>query len=171
MSRRLLADRQNPDKKRGTSASRQVAARSASASENANANASRGDRAWQSQPCHPDKPQPLYLQGLSATTAAWPNTCEVSPPDFKPSPGYPTLADKRRRACAISGATFLLPLLPPALLALADGSVFHGIAVGAAGHTVGEVVFNTALTGYQEILTDPSYCRQLVTLTYPPVGS
>ena len=65
----------------------------------------------------------------------------------------------------------MLPLLPPALLALADGSVFHGIAVGAAGHTVGEVVFNTALTGYQEILTDPSYCRQLVTLTYPHVGS
>jgi carbamoyl-phosphate synthase small subunit len=65
----------------------------------------------------------------------------------------------------------LLPVLPPALLALADGTVFQGISIGAAGHTVGEVVFNTALTGYQEILTDPSYCRQIVTLTYPHIGS
>jgi carbamoyl-phosphate synthase small subunit len=65
----------------------------------------------------------------------------------------------------------LLPALPSALLALADGTHFVGHAVGAAGHTVGEVVFNTALTGYQEILTDPSYCRQIVTLTYPHIGS
>ncbi len=65
----------------------------------------------------------------------------------------------------------LLPVLPPALLALADGSVFVGHAIGAAGQTVGEVVFNTSLTGYQEILTDPSYCRQIVTLTYPHIGS
>jgi len=57
------------------------------------------------------------------------------------------------------------------LLALADGSVFVGQSIGAAGHTVGEVVFNTALTGYQEILTDPSYCRQIVTLTYPHIGN
>ena len=59
----------------------------------------------------------------------------------------------------------------PALLALEDGSVFHGHAVGATGETVGEVVFNTAMTGYQEILTDPSYSRQIVTLTYPHVGN
>ncbi len=65
----------------------------------------------------------------------------------------------------------LLSVLPPALLALADGTSFVGHSVGAAGHTVGEVVFNTALTGYQEILTDPSYCRQIVTLTYPHIGS
>ena len=65
----------------------------------------------------------------------------------------------------------MLPALPPALLALADGTHFIGHAAGAAGHTVGEVVFNTALTGYQEILTDPSYCRQIVTLTYPHIGS
>ncbi len=65
----------------------------------------------------------------------------------------------------------MLPVLPPALLALADGTVFQGISIGAAGHTVGEVVFNTALTGYQEILTDPSYCRQIVTLTDPHIGS
>ena len=65
----------------------------------------------------------------------------------------------------------MLPLLPPALLALADGTVFQGISIGAAGVTVGEVVFNTALTGYQEILTDPSYCRQIVTLTYPHIGN
>lgn len=58
-----------------------------------------------------------------------------------------------------------------AVLALADGSVFHGISIGAAGHTVGEVVFNTSMTGYQEILTDPSYCSQLVTLTYPHIGN
>ena len=65
----------------------------------------------------------------------------------------------------------MLPVLPPALLALADGSTFVGTSIGAPGHTVGEVVFNTALTGYQEILTDPSYCRQIVTLTYPHIGS
>jgi carbamoyl-phosphate synthase small subunit len=59
----------------------------------------------------------------------------------------------------------------PALLALEDGSVFHGHAVGARGETVGEVVFNTAMTGYQEILTDPSYSRQIVTLTYPHIGN
>jgi carbamoyl-phosphate synthase small subunit len=57
------------------------------------------------------------------------------------------------------------------LLALADGTVFQGTSIGAAGHAVGEVVFNTALTGYQEILTDPSYCRQIVTLTYPHIGN
>lgn len=65
----------------------------------------------------------------------------------------------------------MLPVLPPALLALADGTVFQGTSIGAAGHTVGEVVFNTSLTGYQEILTDPSYCRQIVTLTYPHIGN
>ena len=59
----------------------------------------------------------------------------------------------------------------PALLALADGSLFHGQSIGAEGQSVGEVVFNTALTGYQEILTDPSYSRQLVTLTYPHIGN
>jgi carbamoyl-phosphate synthase small subunit len=71
-----------------------------------------------------------------------------------------------------------LPLLPfisgqtiPAILALADGSIFQGFSIGAPGHTVGEVVFNTAITGYQEILTDPSYSRQIVTLTYPHIGN
>ncbi|MBV8496763.1 MAG: glutamine-hydrolyzing carbamoyl-phosphate synthase small subunit, partial [Gammaproteobacteria bacterium] len=59
----------------------------------------------------------------------------------------------------------------PALLALADGTIFHGQSVGAKGNTTGEVVFNTALTGYQEILTDPSYARQIVTLTCPHVGN
>ncbi len=59
----------------------------------------------------------------------------------------------------------------PAILALEDGTVFRGISIGAAGKTVGEVVFNTAMTGYQEILTDPSYARQLVTLTYPHIGN
>jgi carbamoyl-phosphate synthase small subunit len=61
--------------------------------------------------------------------------------------------------------------MTPAVLALEDGTVFRGISVGARGNTTGEVVFNTAMTGYQEILTDPSYCRQIVTLTYPHVGN
>ena len=65
----------------------------------------------------------------------------------------------------------LLPDHAPALLALADGTVFIGRSIGAIGETAGEVVFNTALTGYQEILTDPSYCRQIVTLTYPHIGN
>ena len=59
----------------------------------------------------------------------------------------------------------------PAILALADGSLFYGSAIGADGETSGEVVFNTAMTGYQEILTDPSYSRQIVTLTYPHIGN
>ena len=59
----------------------------------------------------------------------------------------------------------------PALLALADGTLFHGAAIGIDGQAVGEVVFNTAMTGYQEILTDPSYCKQIVTLTYPHIGN
>jgi carbamoyl-phosphate synthase small subunit len=59
----------------------------------------------------------------------------------------------------------------PAVLVLADGSVFHGLRIGAQGLSAGEVVFNTAMTGYQEMLTDPSYCRQLITLTYPHVGN
>ena len=61
--------------------------------------------------------------------------------------------------------------LPSALLALADGTVFKGKSIGASGRSVGEVVFNTAMTGYQEILTDPSYCQQIVTLTYPHIGN
>ncbi|HYC45501.1 MAG TPA: glutamine-hydrolyzing carbamoyl-phosphate synthase small subunit [Burkholderiales bacterium] len=59
----------------------------------------------------------------------------------------------------------------PAILVLRDGTVFRGTSIGASGLTVGEVVFNTAMTGYQEILTDPSYCRQIVTLTYPHIGN
>jgi carbamoyl-phosphate synthase small subunit len=64
-----------------------------------------------------------------------------------------------------------VPQFPPAILALADGTVFRGKGIGAPGASVGEVVFNTAMTGYQEILTDPSYCRQIVTLTYPHIGN
>ena len=62
-------------------------------------------------------------------------------------------------------------ITPPAILALADGTVFIGNSIGAPGSTTGEVVFNTAMTGYQEILTDPSYCQQIVTLTYPHIGN
>jgi carbamoyl-phosphate synthase small subunit len=65
----------------------------------------------------------------------------------------------------------LLPVHPKALLALADGTVFTGVSIGATGQTVGELVFNTSMTGYQEILTDPSYCQQIVTLTYPHIGN
>lgn len=64
-----------------------------------------------------------------------------------------------------------LALSTPAILALEDGSIFSGVSIGADGQTAGEVVFNTAITGYQEILTDPSYARQLVTLTYPHIGN
>src|ERR1700754_953871 len=59
----------------------------------------------------------------------------------------------------------------PALLALADGTLFRGVAIGAGGQSVGEVVFNTSMSGYQEILTDPSYSRQIVTLTYPHIDN
>ena len=62
-------------------------------------------------------------------------------------------------------------MFEPAILVLADGSVFHGKSIGYQGHTIGEVVFNTAMTGYQEILTDPSYTNQIVTLTYPHIGN
>ncbi len=64
-----------------------------------------------------------------------------------------------------------MPKFPPAILALADGTIFKGQGIGAVGDSVGEVVFNTAMTGYQEILTDPSYTRQIVTLTYPHIGN
>ena len=72
---------------------------------------------------------------------------------------------------AAAGSRPLCSTRPAALLVLADGTVFRGESIGAAGSTSGEVVFNTALTGYQEILTDPSYCRQIVTLTYPHIGN
>lgn len=64
-----------------------------------------------------------------------------------------------------------MSLRPKAVLALADGTIFRGVSIGAAGFSVGEVAFNTAMTGYQEILTDPSYCRQIITLTYPHIGN
>ena len=70
-----------------------------------------------------------------------------------------------------AASTALFAARLPALLALADGTVFRGVAIGALGTTAGEVVFNTAMTGYQEILTDPSYAGQIVTLTYPHVGN
>jgi len=68
-------------------------------------------------------------------------------------------------------SSLLSPKFPPAILALADGTVFVGQSIGFLGHNVGEVVFNTSMTGYQEILTDPSYCQQIVTLTYPHIGN
>lgn len=75
-----------------------------------------------------------------------------------------------REAAPQSGAGLIPPSIP-AILALADGTVFRGRSIGAPGRAVGEVVFNTAMTGYQEILSDPSYSRQLVTLTYPHIGN
>src|SRR5260221_2748654 len=75
------------------------------------------------------------------------------------------ICGKRRSAKRGTGVS------TPAVLALEDGTVFRGVSVGAKGNTTGEVVFNTAMSGYQEILTDPSYCRQIVTLTYPHVGN
>ena len=79
-----------------------------------------------------------------------------------------------RRTRTIPENPVLLSLqgtFPPAILALADGTVFIGNSIGATGSTVGEVVFNTSIVGYQEILTDPSYCQQIVTLTYPHIGN
>ena len=75
--------------------------------------------------------------------------------------------------CGYVWFSWSFPLIhsPPALLVLADGAVFKGVSIGADGHTAGEVVFNTAMTGYQEILTDPSYMGQIVTLTYPHIGN
>jgi len=77
----------------------------------------------------------------------------------------------RARVLAQNLEKTVLPVHPKALLALADGTVFTGISIGATGQTTGEVVFNTSITGYQEILTDPSYCQQIVTLTYPHIGN
>jgi carbamoyl-phosphate synthase small subunit len=76
-----------------------------------------------------------------------------------------------RRDGRITGGPVEFRVTTPAVLALADGTVFRGISVGARGNSTGEVVFNTAMTGYQEILTDPSYNRQIVTLTYPHIGN
>jgi len=74
-------------------------------------------------------------------------------------------------ATATVSRAALLPAAPQALLVLADGTIFQGRSIGALGHATGEVVFNTAMTGYQEILTDPSYAGQIVTLTYPHIGN
>ena len=68
-------------------------------------------------------------------------------------------------------SSLIVDARPTAILALSDGTIFRGRSIGAPGHTAGEVVFNTAMTGYQEILTDPSYTRQIVTLTYPHIGN
>ncbi|MAK89867.1 MAG: carbamoyl-phosphate synthase small subunit [Oceanospirillaceae bacterium] len=86
------------------------------------------------------------------------------------------LRPEPRRFSGASSADFVslfgeLTLSTPAILALEDGSIFKGTSIGATGHAVGEVVFNTSMTGYQEILTDPSYANQIVTLTYPHIGN
>jgi len=81
------------------------------------------------------------------------------------------LPPDHQTAPALDRGAGLIPESAPAILALADGTVFRGRSVGAAGQAVGEVVFNTSMTGYQEILTDPSYCRQLVALTCPHIGN
>ena len=86
-------------------------------------------------------------------------------------PPYPTGWARGPSRFRISIAESNVSVLPPAVLALADGTLFRGRAIGADGTASGEVVFNTAITGYQEILTDPSYCRQIVTLTYPHIGN
>jgi carbamoyl-phosphate synthase small subunit len=82
-------------------------------------------------------------------------------------------AARRKNALRLKLPAFRIQMqnLDKAALVLADGTIFHGRSIGARGAAVGEVVFNTAMTGYQEILTDPSYCRQIVTLTYPHIGN
>jgi carbamoyl-phosphate synthase small subunit len=101
----------------------------------------------------------------------WPGRCQIRH-DFH---GFSSLI-RTRAAPGVHTTEIPVPpqLMFPqaqAILALADGTVMRGVSIGAAGSTIGEVVFNTALTGYQEILTDPSYCQQIVTLTYPHIGS
>ena len=93
---------------------------------------------------------------------------EPKTPDFPPENAA---AASAAGAPGSHPASRLKPAAPRAALVLADGTVFSGRSFGAPGLAVGEVVFNTAMTGYQEILTDPSYCRQLVTLTYPQIGN
>ena len=99
-----------------------------------------------------------------------PTSSGLSDPGSAPS-GTGSRQPEGPRRARESERPVLLPDTPAALLALADGTTFLGVSMGAPGHTVGEVVFNTSLTGYQEILTDPSYCRQIVTLTYPHIGN
>src|SRR5260221_13270974 len=82
-----------------------------------------------------------------------------------------TGASRSRSAHVAPNEPVAVPAAPPALLALADGTVFRGTPAGATGLASGEGVFNTAITRYQEILTDPSYCRQIVTLTHPHIGN
>lgn len=113
----------------------------------------------------------------SASGRHWHHTSEMEVPSrFFATPAVQTPRDTG----ATPSCTLLSPvnrqllevaLTIPALLALEDGSIFRGVSIGAPGESVGEVVFNTALTGYQEILTDPSYARQIVTLTYPHIGN
>jgi carbamoyl-phosphate synthase small subunit len=88
-----------------------------------------------------------------------------------PPEAFEHAASDTRGVHSPTGVRCLLPALPPAVLALADGTIFRGHSIGASGTASGEVVFNTAITGYQEILTDPSYSRQIVTLTYPHIGN
>src|SRR4029079_7803720 len=91
--------------------------------------------------------------------------------EARPPAAPPLRAAMNAPDANVAATAALFPPAMPALLALADGTVFRGRAIGAAGSAVGEVVFNTAMTGYQEILTDPSYAGQIVTLTYPHVGN
>jgi carbamoyl-phosphate synthase small subunit len=104
--------------------------------------------------------------GTPVDVAAEARNRAVFPPGRRPALRAPRLASE-----PFPLSPQLLPDHAQALLALADGTTFHGASIGAAGETTGEVVFNTALTGYQEILTDPSYCRQIVTLTDPHIGN
>jgi carbamoyl-phosphate synthase small subunit len=91
-------------------------------------------------------------------------------PETKPRPRFAATSFPGLQTGAIPPIK-AKPVTLPALLALEDGTIFEGVSVGAPGLAVGEVVFNTAMTGYQEILTDPSYARQIVTLTYPHIGN
>jgi carbamoyl-phosphate synthase small subunit len=114
----------------------------------------------------------LHSKGLPQSFDALPEVAAVSSTGF-----LLRRPDRARTRTEFPVASLPVPLdfarsaRAPALLALADGTLFEGASIGAVGRTTGEVVFNTALTGYQEILTDPSYCRQIVTLTYPHIGN
>src|SRR5208283_2563472 len=88
-----------------------------------------------------------------------------------PCGSYHTIKADRMEARGLLCAFVVNPFMALAKLALEDGTVYTGRSFGAAGETFGEVVFNTSMTGYQEVLTDPSYCGQIVTMTYPLIGN
>ncbi len=116
-------------------------------------------------------PHPAIMGGFPATPYAQPPQKPLSHKSSHQETRFLSAFGRTRNHSENPVLLSLKGTFPPAILALADGTVFLGNSIGATGSTAGEVVFNTAMTGYQEILTDPSYCQQIVTLTYPHIGN